>query len=674
MPARRNPDLTNPRPPRRRAQRAAAVLCAALALGAPSAHPQDTLPPGIEVKSTGENAKAVTLNLNNADLTAFISAISELTGKNFVVDPRVKGQVTVISSAPTDPNALYEVFLSVLKVHGYAAVPSGKVIKIVPDINARSQGAADLVHGRPQDSERIVTAVIPTQYLNVAELVPLLRPLLPQEAHLAASATADALIIADTAANVDRIMRIVRDLDRDNAFDIEVIPLKNAEARELVTTLQSLPSLAGEPQQPGRQSPLAADERSNSVLIGGPPAVKQRLRGLIAALDVPKTAKTDIIEVVYLRFARAKDLVELLHGVGDYSYRQSTESAGKGGQQAQQAPILPTASGGGAAGFQVLADEATNALVLQAKPELLVQLKQVIKSLDIRRAQVLVEGIVAEVSSSKADELGIQWKTALGKDGVFAGAKLPGTDAGAITSPFDTTAVPSFNNGLTLGYFSAGDLRALIRALSGDQFTNVLSTPTLMTLDNAEAKIVVGQNVPFVTGQFTNSTTTSLNPFQTIERKDIGILLKVKPQINEGDTLTLNIEQEVSSVDRTTTASDLVTNKRAISTTVLVDNRQIVVLGGLISDDLTHNRQKVPLLGDVPVLGQLFRNDASDYKKTNLMVFLRPTIVRDRETNRELTGARYEDLRVKQQRQDEQQSFFLRRDASPRLPADGLAE
>ncbi|MBI4695999.1 MAG: type II secretion system secretin GspD [Gammaproteobacteria bacterium] len=667
--------MTTPFPTRRPLRLARLLAGCVLALHAAFGLAQETttLPPGIEVKSTGDHDKSVTLNLNNADLTAFISAISELTGKNFVVDPRVKGQVTVISAAPTDPNALYEVFLSVLKVHGYAAVPSGKVIKIMPDINARSQGAADLVQGRPQDSERIVTAVIPTQYLNVAELVPLLRPLLPQEAHLAASATADALIIADTASNVDRIMRIVRDLDRDNAFDIEVIPLRNAEARELVTTLQSLPSISGEPQAPGRQSPIAADERSNSVLIGGPPAVKNRLRSLITALDVPKTAKTDVIEVVYLRFARAKDLVELLHGVGDYSYKQATESGGKGGG-AQQAPILPTAGGSGAGGFQVLADEATNALVLQAKPELLVQLKQVIKSLDIRRAQVLVEGIVAEVSSTKADELGIQWKTALNSDGVFAGQRLPGTSAGAITSPFDTTATPGFGTGLTLGYFSAGDLRALIRALSGDQYTNVLSTPTLMTLDNAEAKIVVGQNVPFVTGQFTNSTTTSLNPFQTIERKDIGILLKVKPQINEGDTLTLAIEQEVSSVDRTTTASDLVTNKRAISTTVLVDNRQIVVLGGLISDDLTHNRQKVPLLGDVPLLGQLFRNDASDYKKTNLMVFLRPTIVRDRETNRELTGARYEDLRVKQSKQDKEQSFFLRRQAGPSLPADGLAE
>ncbi|MBI2799537.1 MAG: type II secretion system secretin GspD [Gammaproteobacteria bacterium] len=624
--------------------------------------------PGLDIKPVAGNSKAVTLNLNNADIQAFISAVADLTGKNFVIDPRVKGQVTVVSSAPTEPEALYEVFLSVLKVNGFAAVPSGNVIKIVPDLNARQEGSGDVVTGAARRSEQIVTAVIPTVYVNAAELVPVLRPLLPQEAHLAATARADALVVADTGANVNRIMRIVRDLDRDNANDIEVVPLKNAEAIPLVATLQQLlaASAAG---QPGQQPPIAADERSNSVLIGGPPGLKLRLRNLIHELDKPGSKIAETIEVIYLRFASAKDLVPVLQAIGDRAQHPSSGGKGRGAA----APVLIPNAGGSGEIFQVQADEATNSVIIQAPPELLVELKQVITKLDIRRAQVLVEGIVAEVSNNKADELGVQWRTNAPSNGAFAGTLLPGVAAGPITNPFDTKSVPGFLQGLSLGYFTGGDLRTLLRALSSDQFTNVLSTPTLMTLDNAKAEIVVGQNVPFVTGQYTNPTSGPNTPFQTIERKDVGVLLKVTPQINAGDTLKLKLEQEVSSVNAATSGTNLVTNKRQIKTTVLVDDKQIIVLGGLISNELHQNKSKIPLLGDIPVLGHLFSNTNSDYTKTNLMVFLRPTIIRDQATNRALTGARYDDIHKKQQQQEGETQFFLR-DKGPALPNDGLVE
>lgn len=630
---------------------------------------QETMPShDVGITRSGDDGKSVTLNLNNADIGAFISAIADLTGKNFVVDPRVKGQVTVVSSAPTDPKALYDVFLSVLKVNGYAAIPSGNVIKIVPDINARQDGNGDSGGESRRGGEQMMTAVIPTTYVNATELVPILRPLLPQEAHLAATTTTDALIIADTAANVNRIMRIVKEIDRDSTSQVEVVALENANAPALVATLQAM-NAAGADGRPVRQIPITADERSNAVLIGGTASEKIRLKSLISELDVPSDKHSAPIEVIYLRYAAAKDLVPILQAIGDHSQAQTGHVDRTG------APPPSTTTGANPeATMQVQADEATNALIVQAAPELMHEIKEVITRLDIRRAQVLVEGIVAEVSSNKADELGIQWKTSLPRNGVVAGALLPGTESGAIDSPFSATDAPTFLTGLTLGYFSAGDLRALFRALSGDQYTNVLSTPTLMTLDNAEADIVVGQNVPFVTGQFTNQTTTPDNPFQTIQRQDVGIKLKVKPRITEGDSLTLDIEQEVSSVDRSTQGANLITNKRAIKTSVLVDNQQIIVLGGLISDDLRDNKQKVPLLGDIPLLGHLFSNTRSDFTKTNLMVFLRPTIVRDRETNKSLTGTRYQDVREKQIRQERKSRFFLR-DNGPALPAaDGLME
>lgn len=589
----------------------------------------------------------ITLNLNNADIGALIATVSEITGRNFVVDPRVKGKVTVISAAPTRVEDVYEVFLSILKVHGFSAIESGGVIKIVPDATAKQTSSPDVLSAAPPASDKLVTAVVPLRHVSAMELVPVLRPLMPQEAHLAAYPPGNALIVADVASNVQRIMRLVRNVDRAVETDIELIPLEHATAAEVVATVNSLRG-----QKPGPdEATVIGDERTNSVLIAGSESERLRYRSIVRHLDQPAKKTNWTVEVVYLRYASATDLVPVLQAVSD------SQGAGVPSPRGAQASA-PTGSGGNSVNVQ--SDDATNALIIQGAPRTIERLKSVIDKLDIRRAQVLVEAIVAEISSTKADELGVQWQTSVPRsDGFAAGALLPGVESGGIATPATPGTFP-LGTGLSLGYFSGADLRALLRIISSDQFTNVLSTPTLVTLDNAEAEIVVGQNVPFVTGQFTNDATTPDNPFQTIERQDVGILLRVKPQINEGDTITLEIEQEVSNVDRSTAGSDLITNKRSIATTVLVDDAEIIVLGGLIEDDLRESEQKIPLLGDIPVLGHLFRNTRADQEKTNLMVFLRPTIIRDAAVARDLTRIRVRDLQEKKVHQDEQTDFLLR--------------
>ena len=592
----------------------------------------------------------ITLNLNNADIGALISTVSKITGRNFVVDPRVKGKVTVISAAPTSRENLYEVFLSILKVHSFTAVDAGDVTKIIPDATAKQNGPPDVLSSAPVRSDKLVTAIVPLQHVTAAELVPVLRPLMPQEAHLAAYPPANALILADVAANVQRIMQLISKVDRAVVYAIELIQLQHAVAPDIVTTINALNGPGNSKRGGGR---IIADERTNSVLIAGSAADKLRYRAIIDYLDVPARKFEWPIEVVYLSYASAEDLVPVLQAIGD-----SAPRAEGGSQQRSEARAVTSLS----AGLHVQADNATNALIIQGAPELMVRVMKVIAQLDIRRAQVLVEAIVAEISSSKADELGVQWRTSTPTtDGVAAGAVFPGFESGAL-APTDVQSSFPLLSGFTLGYFSGGDLRAVLRAISSDQSTNVLSTPTLVTLDNAEAEIVVGQNVPFVTGQFTNDATTPDRPFQTIERQDVGILLRVKPQINEGKTITIEIEQEVSNVDRSTAGSDLITNKRSITTTVLVDDAEIIVLGGLIEDDLRETEQKIPLLGDIPLLGHLFRNTRADHGKTNLMVFLRPTIIRDEETARKLTRNRFGDLQDKQVQQAAESDFFLRND------------
>ena len=586
-------------------------------------------------------AQTVTLNLKDADINALIGTVAEVTGKNFIVDPRVKGKVTVISSRAMNADEVYQVFLSILKVHGFAVVPSGEVMKIVPDVSAKQDSIPNVSDETPGRGDEMVTRVIQVDNVAAAQLVPILRPLVPQQGHLAAYPQTNVLIISDRAENVARLVDIIRRVDKVSDSEVEVIRLEHASAAEVVRILNAISRTqpaAGKAPGAGTQT-LVADERTNSVLLGGDRADRLRLRAIISHLDTP-LERDGNTKVIYLKYARAADIVETLRGVGKTQ-----------GEEAQ-AKTAATAIG---KQLDIQADEATNSLVITAPPALMRSLESVIRQLDIRRAQVLVDAIIAEVAERKVRELGVQWV-------VF--------DRSAQTAPIGGT---NFNNvgtnlvdiaqgvidqqlvGLTPGLaFGVGKLgsdslnfAAVLQALAGDGDTNILSTPSLLTLDNEEAEIIVGQNVPFVTGSFTNTgaATGSVDPFQTIQREDVGITLRIKPQINEGNAMVMQVEQEVSSISSSGQASDIITDKRSIKTNILAEDGQVIVLGGLIEDRVRESEQKVPFLGDLPLLGYLFRAKQTNKDKVNLMVFLHPTILRDAGTADRYTSSKYNFVR-----------------------------
>ncbi len=655
-----------------------AVLTLGLALGSSTAIAQDD--------------GTFTLNLKNADIHSLIQTVSRQSGKNFVVDPRVKARVTVISANPLNDEELYETFLSVLQVHGYSAVPRGDLIKIVPDVNAK-QGPVPNYDGNASD--QLVTQVIKVDNVPAAQLVPILRPLVPQQGHLAAYASTNTLIITDRAANIQRLLSIIKDIDRPDKEEVEVVRLNHASAREVIRLLTALQSRAGQGAGSPTSVRFAADERTNSILLSGENSARVRMRGLISNLDTPVESGGNT-RVVYLRYANAADLLQILTGVsagqakigtgGDDSAAgaatpaAAAPAANANGAAAQPQPTVPTASivrrasqESDTANVDIQADEDTNALIITAPPDEMRSILAVIEQLDIRRAQVLVEAIIAELSENNSSALGVNFAV----DGTEANRPAAYTNLGGATQQFAATALAAQNgtpstlaNGLSLALGRAGsngvDFGFLLSAIASDSDNNILSTPTLVTMDNQEAEIVVGQNVPFVTG--TQLSSANNNPFQTIERQDIGISLKVKPQINEGDNIKMEIEQEVSDVSSTsvTGASDITTNKRSIKTTVLVEDGQTLVLGGLIDDQIQDTRDKVPFLGDIPLLGSLFRYRSTSKSKRNLMVFLHPTILRDVKTADYYSRSKYDDLRTAQLGLFEQDSLLDR--PSPKLP------
>lgn len=584
-------------------------------------------------------AEELTLNLENVELKNLVTTVSEVTGKNFIVDPRVKGKVTVIASKPMDKAELYEVFLSILEVHGFATVPAGEVIKIVPDANAKQSNTPFATSEDPGGGDQVVTRILQVDNVAAAQLVPLLRPLIPQQGHLAAYAPTNVLIVSDRASNINRLVEIIQRIDQVSDSTIEVIPLKHASASEVVRILTALtkqPAAAG--QAPASSNVIVADERTNSVLLGGDTGPRLRMRAIIAHLDTPLES-TGNTQVIYLRYAKASELKDVLTNVSD-SIKED-----QGGAKA-------AAPAGAKGGVSIQADDATNALVITAPPDIMSSLESVIRKLDIRRAQVLVEAVIVEVSDTSTLDFGIQWSTRPtlnDRTNGFLGVGLPGSDALSGTVGGIGSGLPA---GVTLGYLRYGDLRLLIRALEADTSSNLLSTPNLVTMDNEEAEITVGQNLPFVTGSYTNDGNNNTNPFQTIERQDVGISLKVTPQINEGDAVRLTIHQEVSDVDTTSNLGPT-TNKRSINTTVLVDDGAVLVLGGLISDESDKGADKVPGFGDVPLLGRLFSSSGDTKRRRNLMVFLKPTILRDNLGNALVTGSKYNYLRSLQDALDE---------------------
>ncbi len=608
-------------------------------------------------------AEQITLNLNNADIEALIKTVSEHTGKNFVIDPRVKGKVTVISAHPMDSDEFYEVFLSILEVHGFSTIPSGDVIKIVPDVKAKQGGIPTVDAPGELPGDQIVTRIIQVKNVASAQLVPILRPLIPQEGHLAAYPDTNVLIISDRRRNVDRVLKIIEQIDTVSDSSIEVVTLEHASAAEVVRILESL-----EPpgKAPGTNTTkLVADERTNSVLISGDPTARLRARVVIEHLDTPFDNEGNA-QVVYLKYANAVDLVNVLTGVGE---NIDDTSGGAAGAAAKGKPKQAV---------NIQADEAANALIITAPPDVFRSLQAIIRKLDIRRAQVLVEAIIAEVSYDKAKKLGVQWVVDGTPDGTgpVGVINLGSPSITDVANTYLGTGAIALGAGTSigLGRFNSDrvNFAALIQALESDTSSNILSTPSLTTLDNQEAEIVIGQNVPFITGSYTDSggTSSSVNPFQTVQREDVGLTLKVKPQINEGNSIQLEIEQEISSIDKAASlgTSDIVTKKRTIKTVVMVEDGKTIVLGGLLQEDLQQTEDKVPLLGDIPLLGALFRANTTTKIKRNLMVFLRPVVLRDAAVNTQIAGDKYNYFRAEQLKMKQNGVKLMDDEETPVLP------
>ena len=585
----------------------------------------------------------VTLNWKDADIRKVVEAVSEVTGKNFILDPRVTGKVTLLSATPMSPDAFYEAFLSILQVHGYVAIPSGDLIKILPDATAR-QFAGPIGTSSAAGPDDLATQVVQVRNVGATQLVPILRPLIPQYGHMVAHAGSNMLIISDRAANVARMINIIRRIDQASDEDIEVVRLNHASASEIVrimTALSQTPRSDGVPVT----TSLVADARTNSVLIGGDKTERLRLRALIAHLDTPLEEGGDT-QVRYLRYADAEEL----------SGKLQTHFS----SQVQGAAGAAGAAGPGADNVSVWADTQTNAIVVNAPPKMMRSLMQIVDKLDIRRAQVLVEAIIVEVIADKTAELGVTWairdedgsNTPIGVTNFPAAGPGVVQLGGAVASDGVTDTGALIGEGITIGVGRIADtglsFAGILRALQGDADTNIISTPSIVTTDNEEASLNVGQEVPFVTGSFSNTGSTggAVNPFQTINREQLGVKLTITPQINEGNSLLLKISQEISNIAQSAAgAVDLITNERSIETTVIVDDGQILVLGGLLEDVLRESDQRVPILGSIPGLGALFRSRQTDKVKTNLLVFIRPRILRDSASMSSETNKKYNYIR-----------------------------
>lgn len=612
-------------------------------------------------------ADEITLNLKDADIRALISTVSKFTGKNFIIDPRVKAKVTVISANTLSPEEVYEVFLSVLQVHGYAAVPTGSVIKIVPEVNAK-QGPLPLAGKKDRyPDDELITKIIRLDHVPASQLVPILRPLVPQQGHLAAYNPTNTLIITDHAGNIERLVKIISGVDRPDSDELEIIPLKHASASELVRILNSL-NTGGTAKDASKKVKLAADDRTNSILVTGDRASRLKIRATISYLDTPLEDGGGNTHVIYLKYAKAENLVKILTGLKE-------QGAKTGIVKGKAAPTKITSGSVISQNAIIQGDEETNALIITADTNTVKNLRAVVRQLDIRRAQVLIEAIIAEITLNNSKALGV----GLVADGSGAAnptaiSNFSGIDD-VLLSIIGGTALTSVPPGLSFGIggetSSGARYGLLLTALQNDTNSNILSTPNITTLDNEEAELIVGQNIPFVTGSFTGTGSNNpSNPFQTIERQDVGLTLKVTPQINEGDTVKMVIEQETSSVIPGTEEIGIATRKRSIKTSVLVDDGGILVLGGLIQEEVSDSQSKVPLLGDIPVIGFMFRQQNTTKTKANLMVFLRPSILRNNKDAAFVTNEKYSYLRgVESEGYDEDaQSYGLLDGAAPRLP------
>ncbi|GAC1668154.1 MAG: type II secretion system secretin GspD [Steroidobacteraceae bacterium] len=622
-----------------------------------------TLPATSQVRT--QDGPTITPNYKDADLSQIIQAVSEVTGKNFIIDPRVNAKVTMLSATPMSPAAFYEAFLSVLQVYGYVAVPAGKVIKIVPNTDARQLPANDLPHNVSSTSDEIVTQVISLKNVSAAQLVPMLRPLIPQYGHLAPYATGNMLIISDRASNVSRLVRIIERIDEGGGDQpVEVVALHNASAADVVRIVTSLNQGQGA-EGGGAGFKVVADERTNSILLTGESRTQRlRTKALIINMDTPLASGGDT-QVRYLRYADAEKISDKLKG-------QATASAkAQGGP-----PAAPTPRGTSNvdASATIWADVATNALIITAPPKIMKSLMAVIDKLDIRRAQVHVEAIIAEIDVNKSSNLGVQWLLDGGNSYGYGVTNLPGAAGTSIVdlaaavlgvTGRTTTVIPPGTTATGLSSSTVGTgasfaigkynrntgqgFAALIQALRSDGSSNIISTPSLITMNNEEAEVKVTQEIPLITGSYSSSTAAvggTTSPFTTIQREEVGTILKVTPHINEGNSVQLKIEQEDSSPGaKLTNSADISTNKRSIKTTVLIEDGGVIVLGGLMSDTVSETEDRVPGLGAIPLLGNLFKSRSGSRQKKNLLVFIRPKILRDADATETTSEEQYNAVR-----------------------------
>ena len=661
----------------------------------------------------------ITLNFVNADIEAVARTMAAITGRNIVVDPRVKGTMTLSTERPVPPNVAFNQFVATLRLSGFTVVESGGLLKVVPEAEAKLQGGA--VSVGPVSGSQIATQIFRLNFENAANLVPILRPLISPNNTINVNPGTNSLVITDYADNLQRIGRIIAALDVSNATDVEVINLQHGLAVDLAPIVQRLidsspttatgaPVAAAQAQaDTGFRTTVIAEPRSNSLIVRAPnPARLNLVRTVVARLDVPGAGPASgNIHVVYLRNAEAAKLATVLRAALASMTPTGTPGTGAAaaagtavpapvpatttglsapgigtGTSAANAPITPSAQP--STGGQIQADPATNSLIITAPEPQYRQLRAVIDQLDGRRAQVLVESLIVEVNAEKAAEFGIQWQNVFGTSNSsligflgtnFRGGGTGGTNIidlaiGAATG--EVLPATGLNLGTARRVNGTFVLGLLARFLEANTDANVLSTPNLLTLDNEEAKIVIGQNVPFVTGQFTNTgaATATVNPFQTIERRDVGLTLRVKPQINENGTVRMTIYQEASSVQSGTESNvnGPTTNKRTIESNVLVDDGSVVVLGGLLEDRYGGSQDKIPGFGDVPVLGNLFKSQARRRTKTNLMVFLRPVVIRDAAASDAVSIDRYDLMRTKQQNAQPAPSTITPINEAPIMP------
>jgi general secretion pathway protein D len=616
----------------------------------------------VGAQNNANNSQRITPNFKDAEIGQVIEAVAAATGKTIIPDPRVRAQVTMLSQTPMSPDAFYEAFLALLSVHQFVAVESGGIIKIVPDANARQMPNIDLPDRVNKGSDELVTQVIAVQNVNAAQLVPVLRPLMPQAAHMAAYPSGNILILSDRASNVSRVLQIIKRIDQQGDNEVDIVPLQHATAAEVVRVVNTFfTQQGGADAGGGSPSRVIADDRSNSVLIGGDKSLRLRVKALVAHLDTPLESGGDT-QVRYLQFADAEKIAAKLKEQISATVAITSGAPVAGGQQSSVAASADRST-------TIWADPETNALVITAPAKIMKSLMAVVDKLDIRRAQVLVEAIIVDVTVNKNAELGVNWavwsedndtRIPLGTfQGNVGGVNLTSL-ATAIDNPSgaaDTAAALASGSTFGIGRIAATGINfaAMLRAIQSDGTTNVIATPTAVTMENQEAELKVAQEVPFVTGQYTNTGNTnngSVNPFTTVQREEVGTILKITPQVNAGGALVqMKIELESSELANATgDANSLITNKRTVNTNVLIEDGGIVVLGGLIRDSSLRGETRVPYLGRIPLIGEFFKTRSRKRDKSNLMVFIRPKILNDGVQTAIETNAKYNFIRELQKK------------------------